>query len=315
MSHADPEKDIVKTVTERSKNAKGKVLDRLNPLRAFTTSREAGDVIDQTNRFAVYKWAREKLKLDPAKAAEKVKELQFDYSKLSPAEQQIFARVIPFYRWMRNNLPFQIRQFIHDPRKYAAVNKLRLNGQSAAGLDEENTPDFMKEQFAIPVSDKKYLGLGLPLADLTKLSQPFKTATDSLNTLIKTPIELATNTNFFYKKPIEKFEGQQQQFQIPGTKIGFGIPIKTAYAIQQGTGQIGRGFSQYLQKPSDVDQDTKFRLPTMGISSIMKGYDAQQALKYQKMDELKKLQDYLNYIEQQTGEKPRTLKEIQSGGR
>lgn len=310
VSHGDPEKAIEKTITERSKNTKGKVIDRLKPQRAFTTSREVGDIIDQTNRFAVYKWAREKLKLDPAKAADKVKELQYDYSKLSPTEQQIFARTIPFYRWMRNNIPYQIRQFIHDPRKYAAVNKLRLNGQSAAGLNEDNTPEFMKSQFAIPVSGKKYLSLGLPLADLTKLSNPLKTGVDALNPLLKTPIELATNNNFFYGKPIEKFEGQTEQFRVPGTNFEFELPIKAAYALQQGTGQIGRGFTQYLQKPEDVDQDTKFRMPSMGISSIFKGFDAEQSKKYEKMDELKKLQDYIDYIEQQTGVRPRAVKQI-----
>lgn len=310
VTHGDPEKAIEKTITERSKSAKGKVVDRLKPQRAFTTSREVGDVIDQTNRFAVYKWAREKLNLDPAKAADKVKELQYDYSKLSPTEQQIFARIIPFYRWMRNNIPYQIRQFINDPRKYAAVNKLRLNGQSAAGLNEDNTPEFMKSQFAIPVSGKKYLSLGLPLADLTKLSNPLKTGVDSLNTLIKTPIELATNRNFFYNKPIEQFEGQTEQFRVPGTNFEFQMPIKAAYTLQQGTGQIGRGFTQYLQKPEDVDQDTKFRMPHMGISSVFKGFDAEQSKKYEKMDELKKLQDYLDYIEQQTGVRPRAVKQI-----
>jgi len=313
MTHADPEKAIEKTIKERSKDLKGQVTSRINPLRAFETSREAGDLIDQTNRFAAYKWAREKLKLSPEQAADKVREMQFDYTKLSPFEQNIMVRVIPFYRWMRNNIPYQIKQFIHDPKKYAAVNKIRLNAQDAYGIEEEETPEWMKQQFAIPVSDDKFLAMALPLGDLTKLSEPGKMVVDSLNTLVKTPIELVTNRNFFYNKDIQKFDGQEKQFEVPGTGIEWGIPIKFSYLLEQSTGQIGRGFSQYLQKPEDVDQDTKFRMPTLGINSLLKPYDVEEAQRFERLDELRKLQDHLRYIEQQSGAKPRTVREIQAG--
>lgn len=310
MTHAEPEKAIEKTIRERSRDIKGQVKTRLNPLRAFETSREAGDFIDQTNRFAAYKWAREKLKLSPEQAAEKVREMQFDYTKLAPFEQNIAVRVIPFYRWMKNNLPYQIRQFIHDPKKYANMNKIRLNAQDAYGIEENETPEWMKQQFAIPVSEDKFLAMGLPLGDLTKLAEPGKLVVDSMNTLLKTPIELVTNRNFFYNKDIQKFAGQEKQFEVPGTGVGFGIPIKFSYLLEQTTGQIGRGFSQYLQKPEDVDQDTKFRMPRLGINSLVKPYDVEQAQYFERLEELRKLQDHLRYIEQQTGNKPRTVNEI-----
>jgi hypothetical protein len=234
--------------------------------------------------------------------------VQFDYSKTTALEGELISRVMPFYRWMRNNLPFQIRMFINDPTKYTNINKLRLNAQDAAGIDDENTPEFLKEQFAIPVNENKFLGLNLPLGDLTKLSDPLKLGADSLTPLIKTPLELSTNYNFFYKKPIEKFEGQQKQYELGPLKGE--LPVKTAYALEQGLGQIGRGFSQYLQKAEDVDQDTKFRMPRLGISSILKDYDAKQSAYFERLQELRKLQDYLKYIEQQTGVTPRSVREI-----
>lgn len=309
----EPEKAITRTIEERSKDTKGKVIDRLKPQRAFETSRELGDIIDQSNRFALYKWARDKKGMTPEQAANKVREVQFDYSRTTMAEKEIITRMIPFYRWMRNNLPFQIRSFINDPGKYANVNKIRTNAQSAFGIEEENTPDWMKEQFALPVSPTKFLSLGLPAGDLTKVSDPLKLLVDGLTPVIKTPIELSTNYNLFYGKPIEKFRGQEKQFSAFGQD--FGIPSKTAYALEQMTGQVGRGFSQYLQKPEDVDQDTKFRLPKLGINSIVKDYDPEASAYFEQLQQLQELQDYLKWIEQQSGEKPRTINEIKKGAR
>ncbi|MFA4854180.1 MAG: hypothetical protein WC616_02385 [Candidatus Omnitrophota bacterium] len=310
--YGEPEEAIKKTVALRSKTTAGQVKERLNPLRAFETSREFGDFVDQTNRFALYKWAKEAKKLSPEQARELVNRVQFDYTNLTTAEQEIFARMFPFYRWMRNNIPYQLRQFVNDPKKYMRVNKLRLNAQEAAGIDEENMPEWMKEQFAIAVSGGKgkgkFLSMSLPLADMLRATKPLKMAIDATTPLLKTPAELALNRNFFFNKPIEKFRGQEKQFEVPGTDLEFGIPAKAAYLAEQATGQIGRGFSQYLQKESD--QDIKFRMPSMGISSLLKDYDVKKSRYFELLNELQALQDQMKYIEQQTGQKPKTIKEL-----
>lgn len=308
-----PEKAIEKTVTNRSLSGGKKLVTGLKPQNWFDSSRNVGDAVDQVNRFALYKWAREVKKMSPEEAAAKVKETQFDYTNLTPFEQKS-RRLIPFYSWSRNNIPFQIKKFIEDPSKFANLNKVRLNAQDAVGLDENNMPGFMKESFAIPVSGSngkgKMLGLNLPASDLTKLSNPLKLVTDSITPLIKTPIELAANYNLFKGKPIEKFQGEQKKF------IGdIGIPAKAAYALEQGTGQIGRGLSQYLQKQDGAAADNTFRTPSFGISSVLKPYDAAANAYYEKLNELKQLQDLMLYIQQEEGAKPRTLAEIKKGGR
>jgi hypothetical protein len=309
----EPEQAIQKTVENMSKDTKGQITQRLNPLNAFQTSAEVGNFFDQANRFALYKWARDK-GMTAEDAAQKVRDVQFDYSKTTPFEKNIATRVFPFYRWMRNNVPFQIKSFINDPRKYQFLNKARLNAQQSVGLNEDNIPDYMKEQFAIPLYGKngkgKMLGLNLPLTDLTKLSSPGKALVDSLSATIKTPAELALNYNTFLGKPIQKFQGQQQQYQIPYTDVAFGIPIKAGYALNQATGQIGRGLSGFLQKPDTKDQDTLNRLPSLGISSMTKPFDAEKYAYYEKLDQLKQAQDLMLFIQQQTGEKPRTLSQI-----
>jgi hypothetical protein len=310
----EPEKAIERTVKNVSRDTKGQITQRLNPVNAFQTSQEVGNFFDQANRFALYKWARETKKMSPEEAAKKVREVQFDYSQTTPFESRVVARVLPFYRWMKNNIPFQIRQFVNDPRKYEYLNKARLNAQDVVGLNDENIPDYMKDSFTIPVSGEngkgKMLGLNLPLGDLTKLSRPGKTIVDAVTPLLKTPAELALNYNTFRGKPIQAFEGQEKKYQIPFTDKEFGLPIKDAYALEQATGQIGRGLSGFLQKPESVDQDTLNRLPSLGISSLTKPFDTEKYAYYEKLDQLKQMQDLIRFIEQQTGDKPRTVNEI-----
>lgn len=321
----EPEEAIRRTIEKRSQfdntlkgRLKAEAKQLKNPLNAFQTSQEFGQFIDQTNRFALYKWAREKKGMTPEQAAKKVREVQFDYTQLTPLEREFFTRIIPFYRWMRNNLPFQIRQFINDPRKYANANKIRLNAQEAAGIEDENVPDWMKQSFAIPVygdqsGSGKFLGLNLPVGDITKLSDPLKMIIDAITPLAKLPAEVALNRNFFYNKPIEKFEGQEKQFQIPFGGPEFGVDATLAYVLEQLTGQPGRALSGFLQQPESVDQDTKFRMPSLGINSLIKDFDVDRAKYFEAREDLQQLLDLIRYIEQQTGQPVRTVNEIRSG--
>lgn len=320
----EPEEAIRRTIEKRSE-FDGTLLGRIkaeakslkNPLNAFETSRDFGNFIDQTNRYALYKWAREK-GLTPEQAAAKVREVQFDYTRTTPLESEVLARIAPFYRWMRNNLPFQIRQFINDPRKYANINDARINAQEAVGIEEENVPDWMKESFAMPVygdgsGDGKFLGFNLPIGDLAKLSDPLKLITDAVTPLAKLPAELALNRNFFYDKPIEKFEGQEKQFQVPFGGPEFGVDATLAYILEQLTGQPGRALSGYLQRPESADQDTMFRMPSLGISSLIKDFDVDKAKYFEGRQDLQQLLDLIRFIEQQTGQEVRTVNEINRG--
>lgn len=322
----DPEEAIRRTIDKRSRldgtlveRVKAEVRDLKNPLNAFETSRHFGDFVDQTNRYALYKWARETKGMSPEQAAAKVREVQFDYSKTTPFEREFATRLMPFYRWMRNNLPFQVRSFMNDPRKFINMDKLRQNAQDAVGIEEENVPDWMKESFAFPVYGEdgsgKFIALNLPLGDLVKVTSPGKTILDSTSPLIKLIPELSMNRNFFFDKPISRFEGHQKQFQVPFGGPEFGIGARTAYAVEQLTGQIGRGFSGYLQKPEEVDQDTKYRLPTLGISSMLKDFDAESSEYFQQRDQLQRLLDLIDFIEQQEGVRPRSVREITAGAR
>lgn len=334
----EPEEAIRRTIEKRSQfdnTLKGRLRAEAkqlkNPLNAFETSRDFGSFVDQTNRFALYKWAREKKNLSPEEAAKLVRTVQFDYTRLTPLERDVFTRIVPFYRWMRNNIPFQIRQFINDPKKYANINKLRLNATEAAGFQDEDVPDWMKEQFAIPVYGEgntgKAFGLNLPLADLTSLSDPLKTILDAITPVAKLPAELSLNRSFFYDRPIQEFAGQERQLAIPESLYGIPIPgggtefpsalqpnETLAYLLEQLGGQPVRQILNLLASPEGQDQVRKFKDPVLGISSLLKDIDVNKARFFQQQEELQRLMDLIDYIEQQTGQRPRTIQEIGRGG-
>lgn len=322
----EPEDAMRRTIEKRSRfdgtlggRVKAEVMDWKNPLNVFETSRQIGDYVDRVNRYALYKWARDK-GMSPEQAAKKVRDVQFDYERTTPFEREVATRVVPFYRWMRNNLPFQIRSFVNDPRKFVAIDKLRQSAQDAVGIDDENVPDWMKESFAFPVYGEdgsgKFLGLNLPIGDVARAAEPGKMVMDSVSPLLKLPAELTLNRNFFYDRPISRFQGQEKQYQLPfpgGPE--FGIESRLAYLLEQLGGQVGRGVSGYLQRPEEEDQDAKFRTPSLGIRSLLKDFDAEASEYFERRDELQNLLDLINYIQQQEGVRPRSVNEIRAGAR
>ena len=77
---------------------------------------------------------------------------QFDYADLSDFERDIMKNAMPFYVWMRNNVPLQVRNIIHNPR---TINQaLRAQEELAALFGEPGSSDdypyasYLNERFS-----------------------------------------------------------------------------------------------------------------------------------------------------------------------
>lgn len=325
---SNPEKAITNAVKRDSRSTGRKVAGVLNPLRATENSQAAGNVVDQVNRFALFRWAVEKKGMLPEQAAAKVRETQFDYSRNTNFEKGIATRVVPFYRWSRNNIPFQLRKFAEDPARYSRVDKLRRNFQDSFGLEEKDTPDYMKQNFFMPITGNgdgsgRMLGANLPVGDLTRLSSPGKLGLDSLAGPLKLLGELPSNRNLFYGNEIQGFEGQAKKYRIPekiygidipggGKKLG-GLPVKMAYALEQLGGQPARGLSKMLGVPTQQELENQSLKPSLGISSLLKPYDIKETNYRAKQKELRELEDMIYYLEQELGQRPRSVRDIKRG--
>lgn len=75
-------------------------------------------------------------------AALATKKILFDYSELTEVEQKILKNVIPFYTFMRKNLPLQLENIARNPIRTTGPE--RLSSAFMGNLDEE-APDYQKE--------------------------------------------------------------------------------------------------------------------------------------------------------------------------
>ena len=170
----------------------------------------------------------------PAQAAKAVFQYHFDYAPeaLTAFEKNAMKRAIPFYRWMRGNIPLQLAQMAQQPGKYAAVGKIvdDLQSDKAKAQEEYSAlPPYMREDLPIRLGEKnglsQYLyGLGLPVEDVNNLwkGTPQRTLASmvgELSPILKMPIELGTGQNLFTGEPISENDYVYPFMnQVPGLK-------------------------------------------------------------------------------------------------
>jgi hypothetical protein len=148
-------------------------------------------------------------------AAYHTKKYLFDYFDLTPFERQWMRRIIPFYTWMRKNLPLQFEEVIKQPGKYAAIGKY----QSAMSeeTDKEKIPDYVEEGMGIKLPEGPYVMPNLPYADLQRIPhsiETFRELISNINPIIRYPVEVATNQEFFSGMPLEWYAGERTHLPV-----------------------------------------------------------------------------------------------------
>ena len=162
-------------------------------------------------------------------AGDLVKKLQFDYSDLSEFEKKI-KTIMPFYTWMRDNIPLQVERFMDDPRLYMILMKRVPDaGKEASGMTDEewdNIPDWVKDTFPVALGKDPETGryrlfdTTLPYQDLSKIGDVqdmFGEAVSLLHPLVKIPAELFLNKNLYTGAALESYEGETAEQAIQGT--------------------------------------------------------------------------------------------------
>lgn len=150
------------------------------------------------------------------------KATQFDYQDLSRIERELFrGTLLPFYSWMKNNIPFQIRSFLQEPGKMMSLYHAQEAAADFVPINEEDAvPEWMKERFGFmtglpgvdgwqPQDESRLaLGVDLPSYELNELfrssANPItqglgvsKKLVSDANPLIKAPLEAALGVDFF----------------------------------------------------------------------------------------------------------------------
>lgn len=207
-------------------------------------------------------------------ARESVIKHLFDYSNLTGFERGVMRTLMPFYAWMRNNIPFQIAQAVKRPGLYTIIDDLQESMQQepnveellndmgvqnpdyreiAKGLANDNggvLPRYIQERYAKTgfldplFGENSYMNLSLPSSDLSALGKsPVETLVQSGNPALSWLYGMGTNTNTF-GAPINQY----------GDKVDF--PSGTRYTLDQLGGFPGRlaGMAMSNILPSLVGQ-------------------------------------------------------------
>jgi hypothetical protein len=237
---------------------------------------------------------------DIKQSAKTVDKTLFDYGDVTPFEKNVLKRTVPFYTWMRKNVPLQAENIIRTPGKYSATKKA-FDGvrDLSAPVNEENMPDYMNNPNWVktPITqdgNPMYWNANLPTGDLEKLNPNDlnKTILGSLSPILKAPLELEFNQNSFFGDKIEKYQGEMKKapsylpnlpepvVKMLGAQYGVNkegvnelqVPAKVRYLMSQVP------FMENVSKSLDLKGDKQFnQLLSFLMGSKIAPFDAKKA--------------------------------------
>jgi hypothetical protein len=202
----------------------------------FETGGGLGNWIEDSSKWTLYK-DRIAKGFTHDSAVKEVKKYLFDYGDLTDFEKNVMKRIFPFYTWSRKNVPLQVAMLIQNPGKFSVIAKAKAsieNAQEGKPMDDKLLPEWMRQGYNIwlgenPEGMQNYLKLEgfLPAVDLGMVGRPLDEMAEQISPLLKTPYEMLTNYNTYFKRPISEFPGQTKKL------YGVNVPAQADYLARQ----------------------------------------------------------------------------------
>lgn len=184
----------------------------------------------------------------PLAAAEHVKKYLFDYKKLTTIEKKIKRAGVPFYTWIRKNLPLQMEQAFKRPGRMSLPFKVKratdkryddLEGQ----IMDEELPTWIRNAYGMRVPGQMLPGMedigstlvwmpDFPYRDLNTLSlDDGEGLLGNLTPLLKLPVEVATGETLTRKRKLSMVEVPNGLETIMGTIVPWGKIIEGTESV------------------------------------------------------------------------------------
>ena len=191
-----------------------------NPLSgdfiAYQANQKLGSTIEQQSRMVNFlTHIKEGKTFD--EAADLTNHVLFDYSDLTSFEIDVMKRVVPFYTYVRKNIPLQIEKMAEKGHVYKNVTNFYKRMGEAFETEEERDSKPEEYNSRLPIGGGKYLNLSLPMFDVDKpssLSDMFSMT----NPLLKLVPEMLTETNTFTGGKIKNKKKHVIESLIPSSK-------------------------------------------------------------------------------------------------
>jgi hypothetical protein len=185
-------------------------------------NRLIGRAMENNSRIAHFLDKFEVSKGDRNFARGSVNKYLFDYDNgLTDFEQNVMRSVIPFYSWMRFNIPLQMQAIMEDPARYAKIPKFIQAVESVTDQWRAiETPDYFEELHAVRMpliqnSKPVYLNPNLPFQDLNRLNS--RDMLSSMTPFLKIFGEMMPKRGYstHMDRPLERYPGEESEV-IPG---------------------------------------------------------------------------------------------------
>lgn len=137
-----------------------------------------------------------------------------DYAELTQFEDHI-RDLIPFYKWMRTNIPYQFRMLAENPAGTLLIaDKVKATAYDIAGVDQTQAeigqPNFMKQTLALPIPSwmPKFLGGGEDGIKYLMADMPYNDLYNGLNDYISASLPIVRNLFESYGFHTQAFTGK-----------------------------------------------------------------------------------------------------------
>jgi hypothetical protein len=224
----------------------------------------------------------------------KMKKYFFAFDELTTVERNALAEAVPFYNWIRHNLPLQAEMAVMQPNKYAQLGRVIgfLQTDEGKNFDKRKLPGWVNENFGVPLRVNKKSGdveLSLlrswvPAMDLMAITSANPVESlgrdlgGMLHPFIKTPVEHLTNTNLFTMRDLEEFPGEPTRF------LGKEMPKKLAHMAKniRALSEIDR-LTRDSSGVGELDSFQKW-MTSLGITPKFKAFDVESLNKRLEFD-------------------------------
>tara|TARA_R110002110_G_scaffold22581_5_gene87386 strand:+ start:108 stop:3104 length:2997 start_codon:yes stop_codon:yes gene_type:complete len=278
-------------------------------------SRNIGDAVENTSRITHFfsklasaMKAGGSLDESAIIARDSVDTYLFNYSRgLTEFERNKVRPFIPFYSWMRFNIPLQVQAIFEDPARYSKIPKLIGSIESMTkdwqGIE---APDYTRDLHAVRLpwlinSKPVLVNPNLPFQDLNKTPLVgFPDILQNLTPFIRVLGEVVPERGYstFFKRPIEKYGGERaDDLHLPFLPdVGIGVSKKTEHAIQSLFPTVGK-ISRLNRKMSQGEATTQLASEMLGVKLI--SVDTQSTIRGETFAKRTALRDLKKRLEEE----------------
>lgn len=203
-----------------------------------TKGRAINSAVEDHARMSHFLYSVDRLG-DLEQAAARTNTVLFDYGRVTPFEQKILKRVMPFWTFMRKNLPGQIRAFVENPIRVALPEK--LSGLASDPLPED-APEYQRRAGTHVSKFGPFAGM------LLTPERPALAAAASLEPLAQLGGALLPGD----QGAIEPEGGVPQALRSLVSQVGGGPTSFAKAVIEEGTGKSS--FTGFNLKPEERRQ-------------------------------------------------------------